>query len=105
MRIASKSLMSIKWCSPLSSYVVRWSSGYSFFDVDVAVFQGSDRRVLLVDGASELDTLEVVEHLVGGKRQLTVLVDTVLALLELLRRGLARGGAQRAGREVDAELL
>src|SRR4051794_23163072 len=44
-------------------------------------------------------------HLVGRERELAVRVDAVLALLDLLGAGLARRRAQRAGREIDAQLL
>src|SRR5205085_5397736 len=63
---------------------------------------GFDRRLFLFRA---LDVVEVAERLVGGKRQLAVLVDALLALLRLLRRRLAADRAERAGREVDAELL
>src|SRR4051812_20069297 len=52
-----------------------------------------------------LDVVEVAERLVGRQGQLAVLVDALLALLQLLGGRLAADGPQRAGREVDAELL
>src|SRR5436190_18073612 len=53
----------------------------------------------------DLDVGEVVERFILRQRQLAVLVDPLLALLDLLGGRLARRGAQRAGREIDPELL
>src|SRR4051794_29828535 len=104
MRIASKSLMSIKLF--LASFFLcpfgRPCLFVGEFDLG-AVVDRAHGRVLVV--GSELHALEVVERLVGRERQLAVLVDAILALLDLLARRLPRGRAERAGREVDAELL
>jgi hypothetical protein len=53
----------------------------------------------------QLDVCQVVERLVLGQRQLALLVDPLLAFFRLLGGGLPRGRAERAGRQVDAELL
>src|SRR5690349_5061094 len=65
-------------------------------DVARARIRGQAWRVVLVG---------LREHLVGRQRELAVGVEAVDALLDLLGAGLARGGAQGPGREVDAELL
>src|SRR3954447_4905345 len=109
MRIASKSLMSIKLF--LASFFLcpfgRPCLFVGEFDLG-AVVDRAHGRVLVV--GSEVHALEaaerpsggVVERLVGRERRLPVLVDAILALLALLARRLPRGRAQRAGREVDA---
>src|SRR5689334_14015492 len=103
MRIASKSLISITCVSRLLSLVVAGS----VFEVDrLGVVERADRRVLVLRrGGVDLEGVEVLERLVRGERELAVGVDAVLALLELLPGGLARRRAERAGREVDPELL
>src|SRR5438309_9096678 len=128
MRIASNSLMSIN--SPLSWFGVPlwclrsgacrprrrsrrgsaragiWSASPSLLNFEVDVLERADRRVLFLGAARQrLELVEVLERLVGREQQLAALVDPLLALLELLPGRLARGCAQRAGREVDPELL
>src|SRR5204862_5689890 len=57
-------------------------------------------------GRRDLDVVEVTERLVRRQGQLLAcLVDALLALLDLLGGRLPRGRAERARREVDAELL
>src|SRR5436309_14532833 len=91
MRIASKSLMSIK----LLLYVCG-------FGQRSCLFFGLLGRGRL---RGDLDVGQVVERLVGRHGELAVLVDALLAFLDLLGGGLARRGAQRSRREVDPELL
>src|SRR5579884_1467373 len=115
MRIASKSLMSIKIPRPSFSQgsLFRYfrACGCSVFDLEVdeiRLAEGPDLLVRLLDGLlllGDLDVLEVAERLVGRQAQLAVLVDPLLTLLGLLGRRLPLDGPQRAGREVDAELL
>src|SRR5207247_308241 len=99
MRIASNSLMSIKALLT------------SFLDLDVCQICLAERPDLGLyflfrcGGRCDLDVIEVAERLVGRERELAVLVDALLALLELLGGRLPRGRAERARREVDAELL
>src|SRR4051794_10570475 len=106
MRIASNSLISIKLLiASFCNYVV---VGSSVFDLDVSVVRSAHGLCFLVAVAAaavELDRVEICERLVGGKRQLAVGVDAILPLVHLLRRGLAGSRAERAGREVDAELF
>src|SRR5215471_9893614 len=98
IRIASKSLMSI-------------NSVPSLFDFRVGQLDFAERADLFLDlflrlvGGGHLHVLEVAERLVRGQLQLAGLVHALLALLRFLPGRLARGGAQRAGRQVDAELL
>src|SRR5919204_1690842 len=109
--------MSIK-SSPC--YVCGWnetskSSGIerlAFFNLYVRQICFSERPDLGLDlflrlfGRRDLDVVEVAERLVGWERELLArLVDALLALLDLLGGRLPRGGAERARREVDAELL
>src|SRR5919199_3294244 len=95
MRIASKSLMSIK------------ALPYSLVDLDVCQICLAERADLGFDlflgllRARDLDVVEIPERLVGRKRELAVLVDPLLALLDLLGGGLPRGRAERARREGD----
>src|SRR5712691_5118784 len=83
----------------------------SVFDFQVGQIDLGERADLLLGlllglfPRRELDVRQVAEGLVGRQRELAVLVDALLAFLDLLRRRLARGRPQRAGREVDAELL
>src|SRR2546430_8044501 len=79
-----------------------------FLDFQVDVLERADRRVLFLAarrGRGDFDAVDVLQRLVGRQQQLAALVDAILALLELLARGLARRGAERARREVDPELL
>src|SRR4051812_26093229 len=84
IRIASKSLMSIKF-SPQSLLVFE-------LEVDeVCVAQRSDLGVGLLGRfllLGHLDVVEVTERFVGRQRDLAVLVDALLALLLLLDRRL-----------------
>src|SRR5262245_28223965 len=111
IRIASKSLISIKSFPSLANAVYRGRVRRSVVELEVDEVGLTERPGLLLDllfdllVRRQLDVVEVAECLVGRKRQLAVLVDPLLALLELLGGRLARGGAERAGREVDAELL
>src|SRR5205823_8102771 len=88
--------------SPLSVFS---RSGGSVFDLGVAVFGGAHGLHVFVWLSAELDAVEVRQGLVARKRELAVLVDAVLPLVDLLRRRLPGSGAERARREVDAELL
>src|ERR671926_1224557 len=101
IRIASKSLMSIKF-SPQSLLVFE-------LEVDeVGVAHGADLLVRLFGGLlffGDLDVVEIPERLVCRQRKLPVLIHAFLPFLDLLGRGLASDRAERAGREVDAELL
>src|SRR3954469_25675878 len=101
IRIASKSLMSIKF-SPQSLLVFELEVN------EVCVAERTDFGIGLLGGflsLRHLDVVEVDERLVGRQRDLAVLVDALLALFRLLRRRLAADRAQGAGREIDAELL
>src|ERR687893_230969 len=89
MRMASKSLMSIKVASPLLFFAS--SSGWSLFDFHVRQLADvAERPDLVFDllacglDRRQLDVRKVVELLVGRQRQLAVLVDTLLPLLGLL---------------------
>src|SRR5215217_4832612 len=94
MRIASKSLISIKFSASPSLFCV---SQLDFAELLDLLFRSSVAR--------DLDVLEIAKCLVGRQRQLTRLVGPLLAFLDLLPRRLARRGAKRAWRQVDAELL
>src|SRR5919202_5800146 len=95
MRIASKSLMSIKVFLSLSS------CPSLVLDLHVCQICLGERPHLLLDlllglgVRRQLDVVEVAERLVGRQGQLAVLVDPLLALLDLLGRALARSGAER----------
>src|SRR2546422_7538822 len=101
MRIASKSLMSIKvLCAPLYSFL-------EFQIREVAVGDRPHLRLRLLLGLLArrlLHVAQVAQLLVVRERHLAVLVDALLALLELLGGGLASGRPERARRQVDAEL-
>src|SRR3954454_21882605 len=126
IRIASKSLMSIKFSRLLSVLVLQSSrlscarepggrpgsrAGSLLVEVEVGqagLGQRADLLLRFLRGAlarADVDLVEVAQRLVGGERQLAVLVDALLALLDLLGRRLPRGRAERSGREVDPELL
>src|SRR6476661_8587553 len=102
IRIASNSLMSIK-VAPQLLYLV--------LDLDVGEIDLCNGADLVFDflrgrfARFQLDVRQVVERLVGRQRQLALLVNPLLALLRLLRGGLSCGRAERAGRQVDAQLL
>src|SRR5205085_7003644 len=121
IRIASKSLMSIKWfflpqrfervrhpvreglgrrprvCArSLSFLYVSWFCERTCLFLS---FFRCDRFGL------DLDVGEIAERLVGRHLQVAVLVDALLALLDLLGRRGTRRRAQRARCQVDAELL
>src|SRR3954447_18839130 len=101
IRIASKSLMSIKF-SPQSLLVFELEVN------EVCVTHGADLRVRFLYGLcafGDLDVVEIAEGLIGRQCEFTVLVDALLALLGLFRGGLATDRAERAGRQVDAELF
>src|SRR5919197_5816152 len=98
MRMASNSLMSIK-ALPLLLYFYVRQLVCERTGLCLCFFL----RVLF---RADLDVAQVAERLVRRERQLLArLVDALLALLGLLGGGLPRGGAERARREVDAELL
>src|SRR6188472_4595162 len=102
IRIASKSLMSIK-CLP------RPSSVFDFQIDEVRLAERADLGFGLLLGfflVRDLDVLEVAERLVGRQRQLCAgLVGALLSLFLLLGGRLAADGPERARREVDAQLL
>src|SRR5437667_8136946 len=103
MRIASKSLMSIKCFFPLSL----GSSGCSVFEFHVCEIDG--RRLFLLGVLllllGHLDLVEITERLVVRKCHLTVLVDALLSFFGLFGCRLPCRRAHRAGRQVDAGLL
>src|SRR4051812_15152174 len=105
MRIASKSLMSITVVLRLFLLQSSWRSVFEVDGLDVLERADGSVFVLEDEAAVEPERVDVLEGLVGRKRQVAVGVDAVLALLDLLARGLAGGRAERAGREVDPELL
>src|SRR5918999_1409794 len=94
IRIESNSLMSgprletsIRFSSPSLSQSVQFVSSSLF-------------------GRLELNRLAALDELlVGGEHELAFVLGVRAALLDLLGRRLARRGADRARREVDAELL
>src|SRR6266540_7507101 len=98
IRMASKSLMSIKWVPSLLYFRVRQPRLAYRADFFLYLFLGLLLR-------RELDVGEVAQRLVRGQLQLAGFVSAVLAFLDLLPRGLPRGRAQRSRGEVDAELL
>src|SRR3954470_5514738 len=94
MRIASKSLMSIKFFA--SPFLV-----LEFQIHEAGVAQRADcllgflcRRVA---ARLELDIVEIAERFVCRQGQLAVLIDALLPLLHFLRRRRTADGAQRAG--------
>src|SRR2546428_204923 len=100
IRIASKSLMSIKFLLSPSVFEFKVNKVCVAHRADFGVgFLLGHRRL------GDLDVLEITERLVGRHCELAVDVDPLLSFLGLLGRGLAADSAQRAGREVDAELL
>src|SRR6266566_6641721 len=121
MRMASKSLMSIKLvflpcCSERVRHPVREGLGrrprvcarpLSFLNV----CRLAERTGLLfclfgcLDFRIHLDVGEIAERLVGRHLQLAVLVNALLPLLDLLGRRRPRRRAQGARSQVDAELL
>src|ERR671925_1053806 len=127
IRMASKSLMSIKLApsssSPWTAFQPAQTSAFglrctlvlsvlpSFLYLNICQLVGERPglcvglflRALL---GRDLDVREVAQSLVGRQGQLLPgLVDTLLALLRLFRGRLPRGCAERARREVDTELL
>src|SRR6266516_5647307 len=103
MRIASKSLMSIKFCLPslplFLDFHVRQICFAEWPDLGLDLFLRFCRR-------RQLDVVEVAERLVRRQRELLArLVDALLALLDLLRRRLPSGRTERAGREIDPALF
>src|SRR5919197_4448705 len=101
IRIASKSLMSIKKLSPSPSLV--------YFHIRQVFGQRPRLGVglLLRTGLrANLDILEVAQLLVGREGQLLArLVDPLLAFLSLLGGRLPGRRPQRARRKIDPELL
>src|SRR3954451_12447212 len=105
IRIASKSLISIKSLPrPLSQHCSVFD-----FQIGYGLTEWSDLSVGFLLGfllVGDLDVLEISERLVGRQRQLGAgLVGPLLALFLFLCGRLATDGAERAGREVDPELL
>src|ERR671936_2290976 len=97
MRIASKSLMSIKALLRPSLFL------YLYVGQRARLGLGLLLRFLF---GCHLHVGEVAQRLVRREGQLLPgLVDALLAFLNLLGGRLPRGGAERARREVDAELL
>src|SRR5205085_1792261 len=85
-------------------------SSRSVFELEVGEALGERARLglrlfLCLLAGRDLDVVEILERLVGREGELAVPVDPLLALLDLLRVRRAGRGAQRSGREVDAELL
>src|ERR687887_606509 len=100
IRMASNSLMSINSYRSLSLFNFHVCQ---FFCERPGLRFGLLLRVFL---RGDFHVGQVTELLVGGQRQLLArLVDALLSFLGLLGRRLPRGGAERARREVDAELL
>src|SRR6185503_18506495 len=83
MRIASKSLMSIKFSASPSV-------------LGLCQLGLAELNLFACSVAGDLHVLEVAERLVRRQRQLAGLVGALLALLELLSGRLARRGAERA---------
>src|SRR6185437_13953906 len=91
IRIASKSLMSIKALSSLFPSVVpgRQPSLFDFYvrELDLAHRPQLGLGLFLgLLGRRQLDVVEVAQRLVGRQGQLSRLVDALLALLGLLGR-------------------
>src|SRR3954452_368043 len=93
MRIASKSLISIKFSASPSLFCV---SQLDFAELLDLFFRSSVAR--------DRNVIEGAERLAAGQRQFAGLVGPLLPFLALLTRRLSHRSAQRDGQQVEAAL-